>query len=93
MAGNSQDKVDRHPERRFKAALAAYEERRLEEMESDGSGQGLRLNQKKANIRKEFEKSPDNPFNQVNATYNATRDDLADLRAKEKAKVEGRLAR
>ncbi|KAK8128553.1 hypothetical protein PG984_009661 [Apiospora sp. TS-2023a] len=93
VAGNSQDKVDRHPERRFKAALAAYEERRLEEMESDGSGQGLRLNQKKANIRKEFEKSPDNPFNQVTAAYDATRSDVADLRAKEKAKVEGRLAR
>lgn len=93
VAGNSQDKVDRHPERRFKAAYAAYEERRLEEMESDGSGQGLRLNQKKANIRKEFEKSPENPFNQVTATYNATRDDVAELRAKEKAKVEGRLAR
>ncbi|KAK8079576.1 hypothetical protein PG997_007394 [Apiospora hydei] len=93
VTGNSQDKVDRHPERRFKAAYAAYEERRLEEMESDGSGQGLRLNQKKANIRKEFEKSPENPFNQVTATYNATRDELADLRAKEKAKVEGRLAR
>ncbi|KAK7957100.1 coiled-coil domain-containing protein [Apiospora aurea] len=93
VTGNSQDKVDRHPERRFKAAYAAYEERRLEEMESDGSGQGLRLNQKKANIRKEFEKSPENPFNQVTATYNATRDEVADLRAKEKAKVEGRLAR
>ncbi|KAK8091129.1 hypothetical protein PG994_000634 [Apiospora phragmitis] len=59
----------------------------------DGTGQGLRLNQKKANIRKEFEKSPENPFNQVTATYNATRDELADVRAKEKAKVEGRLAR
>ncbi|KAK8029116.1 hypothetical protein PG991_006172 [Apiospora marii] len=93
VAGNSQDKVDRHPERRFKAAYAAYEERRLGEMESDGSGQGLRLNQKKANIRKEFEKSPENPFNQVTATYNATREDLAEVRAKEKAKVEGRLAR
>ncbi|KAK8051073.1 hypothetical protein PG993_002458 [Apiospora rasikravindrae] len=93
VTGNSQDKVDRHPERRFKAAYAAYEERRLEEMESDGSGQGLRLNQKKANIRKEFEKSPENPFNQVTATYNATRDELAEVRAKEKAKVEGRLAR
>lgn len=39
-------KIDRHPERRFKAAYAAYEERRLAEMENDGSGQGLRQNQK-----------------------------------------------
>ena len=43
---SSNDKVDRHPERRFKAAYNAYEERRLQEMENDGTGQGLRLNQK-----------------------------------------------
>lgn len=91
VTGNSQDKIDKHPERRFKAAYAAYEERRLEEMEADGSGAGLRLNQKKDRIRKEFEKSPENPFNQVTAQYNATRDDLADIRTKEKSKVEGRL--
>ncbi|KAK9774798.1 hypothetical protein SCAR479_08618 [Seiridium cardinale] len=91
VAGNSQDKIDKHPERRFKAAYAAYEERRLTEMESDGSGAGLRLNQKKDRIRKEFEKSPDNPFNQVTAQYNSTREDLADIRTKEKSKVEARL--
>lgn len=91
MTGSSQDKIDKHPERRFKAAYAAFEERRLEEMEADGSGAGLRLNQKKDRIRKEFEKSPDNPFNQVTAQYNATRDDMADIRSKEKSKVETRL--
>lgn len=52
-------KIDKHPERRFKAAYAAFEERRLKEMDEDGSGQGLRQNQKKDKIRKEFEKSPD----------------------------------
>ncbi|KAI0159240.1 DUF1014 domain protein [Pestalotiopsis sp. NC0098] len=91
VAGNSQDKIDKHPERRFKAAYSAYEERRLEEMEKDGSGTGLRLNQKKDRIRKEFEKSPENPFNQVTAQYNATRDDLSEIRQKEKGKVEARL--
>jgi hypothetical protein len=91
VTGNAQDKVDKHPERRFKAAFAAFEERRLKEMDDDESGNGLRLNQKKERIRKEFEKSPDNPFNQVVADYNATRDDIADVRQKEKAKVEGRL--
>lgn len=91
VTGNSQDKIDKHPERRFKAAYAAYEERRLAEMEADGSGAGLRLNQKKDRIRKEFEKSPENPFNQVTAQYNATRDDLSEIRSKEKSKVEGRL--
>jgi hypothetical protein len=93
VTANTQDKVDRHPERRFKGAYAAFEERRLAEMDSDGSGNGLRLQQKKDKIRKEFEKSPENPFNQVNATYNATREDVAQIRNKERAKVEGRLAK
>lgn len=65
LTEDSAAKIDKHPERRFKAAFAAYEERRLNEMDEDGSGQGLRQNQKREKIRKEFEKSPDNPFNQV----------------------------
>lgn len=62
-------------------------------MEADGSGKGLRLNQRKDQLRKEFEKSPDNPFNQVAASYNATREELAEVRQKERAKIEGRLAK
>jgi hypothetical protein len=85
-------KIDRHPERRFKAAYSAFEERRLQEMESDGSGQGLRLNQRKEKIKKEFEKSPENPFNQVSARYDSTKDQLVELREQEKAKIESRLA-
>ncbi|KAF4974047.1 hypothetical protein FDECE_18707, partial [Fusarium decemcellulare] len=63
--GTDEGKVDRHPERRFPAAYAKYEERRLQEMKQDGSGVGLRMEQRKNRIRKEFEKHPDNPFNQV----------------------------
>jgi len=85
-------KIDKHPERRFKAALAAYMERRMLEMDTDGSGVGLRKNQKEEKIRKEFEKSPENPFNQVNARYDATKDEVKELRAAEKNKIEGRLA-
>lgn len=84
--------MDRHPERRFKAAYAAFEERRLREMEADGSDKGLRLNQRKDRIRKEFERAPENPFNQVNASYDATRDQVADIKEQEKAKIEQRLA-
>lgn len=91
ITGGSNDKIDRHPERRFKAAYAAFEERRLAEMDADGSGAGLRLNQRKDKLRKEFEKSPDNPFNQVSAAYNASKLDVADLKSKEKTKIEGRL--
>jgi hypothetical protein len=93
LTGSSSDaKIDRHPERRFKAAFTQFEERRLQEMEADGSGQGLRLNQKKEKIRKEFEKSPDNPFNQVSGRYDSTKEELAQIKAQEQAKIEARLA-
>ncbi|KAH7312912.1 putative coiled-coil domain-containing protein like protein [Rhexocercosporidium sp. MPI-PUGE-AT-0058] len=91
LTANSAAKIDKHPERRFKAAFAAYEERRLKEMESDGSGQGLRQNQKRERIRKEFEKSEENPFNQVSARYDASKDEIKELREQEKAKIETRL--
>lgn len=85
-------KIDKHPERRYKASFAAYQERRLLEMDQDGTGQGLRKNQKEDKIRKEFEKSPENPFNQVNARYDATKEEVKDLKAAEKSKIENRLA-
>jgi hypothetical protein len=89
ITSDSKDKLDRHPERRFKAAYAAYEERRLDEMKDE---KGLRRNQKIEQIRKEFEKHPDNPFNQVNASYNATREDMAAIRDNVKEGKEKRLA-
>lgn len=91
MTAGSADKIDKHPERRFKAAYAAYEERRLKEMEEDGSGQGLRQNQKKEKLRKEFEKSEENPFNQVSAAYDASKEEVKALRDAEKQKIEARL--
>lgn len=91
LTGPDSSKIDKHPERRFKAAFAAFEERRLKEMDEDGSGQGLRQNQKKEKIRKEFEKSEENPFNQANAKYDSTKDEIREIKEKEKAKIEARL--
>lgn len=90
-AGGDDSKIDQHPERRFAAAYHRYEERRLDEMKADGSGTGLRLEQRKQRIRKEFDKSPENPFNQVTATYNASRDDIKQIKAQEASKIEKRL--
>lgn len=84
-------KIERHPERRFPAALAKYEERRLAEMLTDGSGDGLRQNQKKERIRKEFEKHPDNPFNQASVRYDATKEEIEAVRNQERTKIEKRL--
>ncbi|KAL7938126.1 DUF1014 domain-containing protein [Trichoderma chlorosporum] len=89
--GGDDSKIDQHPERRFAAAYHRYEERRLAEMKADGSGTGLRLEQRKQRIRKEFDKSPENPFNQVTASYNASRDDIKDIKAQELGKIEKRL--
>ncbi|KAF1363248.1 DUF1014-domain-containing protein [Lizonia empirigonia] len=88
ITADNKDKLDRHPERRFKAAYAVFEERRLDEMKDE---KGLRRQQKIDQIRKEFEKHPDNPFNQVNATYNASREDMAVIRETVKGEKERRL--
>ncbi|EGW33143.1 uncharacterized protein SPAPADRAFT_60449 [Spathaspora passalidarum NRRL Y-27907] len=73
--------IDRHPERRVKAAFAAYEDKRLPELRKENPG--LRLQQIKHLLFKEFQKSPENPMNQdTNVSYNASRDDV-DAKKKE----------
>jgi Coiled-coil domain-containing protein 124 /Oxs1 len=49
--------IDRHPERRQKAALATFEERRLPEIQKEFPG--LRLQQYKGMMFKEFQKVMD----------------------------------
>lgn len=54
---------------------------------------GLRKNQREQQCHKEFEKSPENPFNQVgNVTYDADKEDIKDMKQKVRDGVEGRLA-
>lgn len=74
-SGVSSKDIDRHPERRVKAAYNAYEERRLPEIRKENPG--LRLQQIKNLVFKEFQKLEENPMNQqTNVSYNATRDEL-----------------
>ncbi|KAL9037861.1 MAG: hypothetical protein Q9214_005514 [Letrouitia sp. 1 TL-2023] len=89
LTANASEKVDRHPERRFKAAYAAYEARRLPELEEEQKG--LRRQQRVDIVRKEFEKSPENPFNQANARFDSTRGEVREIRDREREKVEARL--
>lgn len=73
--------IEKHPERRFKAALAAFEERELPRFKQENPG--LRLSQLKELIYKAFQKSPENPFNQANIVqYNATQEDAQQLKGK-----------
>ena len=68
------NKIERHPERRVKAAYSAFEKRRLAEMENEntgdkkGGGNLLRRTQRIELIRREFEKSAENPWNQVHVS-------------------------
>jgi hypothetical protein len=54
--------VDRHPERRLKAAFAAFEEERLPQLKAEHPN--MRLSQIKQLLWKEWLKSPKNPVNQ-----------------------------
>lgn len=58
----SQD-VDKHPEKRMKAAYTAFEEKRLAQLKEEQPT--LRLSQLKQLIFKEWQKSPENPLNQT----------------------------
>lgn len=89
-ASSNEVKLERHPERRFKAAYAKFEERRLPEIEIENPG--LRKNQRVELCRKEFEKSPENPFNQTgNVRYDATKEDLATKKQNIRSGIENRL--
>ncbi|KAJ8278652.1 hypothetical protein COCON_G00057180 [Conger conger] len=62
------EEVDRHPERRMKAAFAAFEELHMPRVKKENPN--MRLSQLKQMLKKEWMKSPDNPFNQRYASYN-----------------------
>jgi len=83
--------IYKHPEKRYKFAHAAYEERRLPEMLEEHKG-GIRLGSIKQMIHKEFQKSEENPYNRVgNVRYNATKDEIALEKEAQMEEIEARL--
>lgn len=63
--------MERHPERRVKAAYAAFEERELPMLKENFPG--LRLSQLKEKLHRMWQKSPENPFNQSYIAYNTSK--------------------
>lgn len=61
--------LDRHPERRMKAAFAAYEEANMPRLKKENPN--MRLSQLKQQLKKEWMKAPENPMNQRVATFNS----------------------
>ncbi|KAG6926423.1 coiled-coil domain containing 124 [Chelydra serpentina] len=60
------DDLDRHPERRMKAAFATFEEISLPRLKQENPN--MRLSQLKQLLKKEWMRSPDNPMNQRHVT-------------------------
>lgn len=61
--------LDRHPERRMKAAFAAYEEANMPRLKKENPN--MRLSQLKQQLKKEWGKAPENPLNQRFVNYNS----------------------
>ncbi|PCH38567.1 DUF1014-domain-containing protein, partial [Wolfiporia cocos MD-104 SS10] len=81
--------LEKHPERRFKAAFEAYKERELPNVRVEHPG--LRLQQYHDLLYKQFQKSPENPFNQVTVAYDAKKEDKVGALKKKNAAIEERL--
>ena len=58
---DSATNVDKHPEKRMKAAYEEFESIRLPQLKSENPN--LKLSQHKQMLRKEWMKCPDNPLN------------------------------
>ncbi|POM75744.1 Hypothetical protein PHPALM_7110 [Phytophthora palmivora] len=61
--------LEKHPERRAKAAYKAFEEVMLPQVKEDYPG--LKLSQYKHKLSEMWRRSPDNPLNQESLAYNA----------------------
>ncbi|RZC33519.1 DUF1014 domain containing protein [Asbolus verrucosus] len=61
LLGGKSAQVDKHPEKRQKAAYSAYENRRLNELKTENPS--LRLSQVKQMLFKEWQKAAENPMN------------------------------
>lgn len=87
--GAAASQIERHPERRFKAAFEAFKERELPRVKEQHKG--LRLQQYHDLLYKQFQKHPDNPFNQLSVAYDASKEEkLAALEGK-RSQAEKRL--
>ena len=60
---STQEKVDKNPERRLKAAYTTFEERELPRLKAENPN--LRQSQVKQLLRKQWMRSPENPMNQL----------------------------
>ncbi|KHJ94578.1 hypothetical protein OESDEN_05486, partial [Oesophagostomum dentatum] len=61
ILGGVSEEIDKHPEKRMRAAYLAFEEARLPQVKQEHPT--YRLSQLKQLLKKEWQKSPENPLN------------------------------
>ena len=66
---STSEELDRHPERRLKAAYKKYEQEQMPILKA--SNPNMRLSQLRQMLHKQWQKSPENPLNQSHLSYNA----------------------
>ncbi|GAV09456.1 hypothetical protein RvY_18999-1 [Ramazzottius varieornatus] len=71
LSTKDEDGGDKHPEKRVRGAYIVFEERELPRLKEEYPN--FRLSQLKQMLKKEWQKSPENPFNQSTQTYNSAR--------------------
>ncbi len=65
--------LERHPERRVKAAFALFEENEMPILKLENPS--LRRSQLRELLKKNWAKAPENPFNQANISFRASREE------------------
>lgn len=89
VPGGHRMNVERHADRRVKAAYAAFRERRQREMKEDGTGKGLNMYTRDEMIKKEWKTSPENPIHDPrNVKYNAKKDEIKATKQEEMDRIE-----
>ncbi|KAJ2400735.1 hypothetical protein GGI23_001847 [Coemansia sp. RSA 2559] len=81
--------IDRHPERRAKAAYNLFLEREIPRMREENPN--LRLSKIRENLWKEWKKSPENPINISRVSHNASQAAIDAVIEEERKNIKDRL--
>lgn len=76
-SSTSMNIVEKHPERRMKAAFSAFEAREMPILRAENPT--LKHSQLLERLHKLWKKSPDNPFNQLHVAHNMSQEKQADV--------------
>lgn len=77
VSSTSLGNVEKHPERRMKAAFFAFEAREMPMLRAENPS--LKHSQLLERLHKMWKKSPENPFNQLHVNHNMTQEQQAEI--------------